>query len=420
MRPTTRTFRLSVLQGLALSVLSGVLVKEIWFVYQNSPQVEFTRAPGAVSPPSEDRQPVPTPLAGNPSEPSPPSSGSGRSRREERWSILLPPETEMVANYERWMAGILNDQPSSISEDQLAISPVVSSSLKGGVVPESLPGMGIKAIAQKTKLETGQRVEWAQSPVENPAVVLSPDATPENSQPFQPTQLPLSPPPQPPAASSPSTTLTIPSAYGQQWGKVGIGLGIQSRTRYTNQADGGLGIGIGLGNPQTGVGVDVGINILDLVGNTAQEGSVSLKIHRQLPQNWAIAVGVQNAIQWGNTDGGSSVYGVVSKRFDLRENISEPFSRVYASVGVGGGQFRSEDDILQKRNSIGVFGSVAVRVIPPVNAIAEWNGQDLNLGVSVTPFPNLPLVITPALTDITGNAGDGSRLTVGVGYVISF
>ncbi|WNN91672.1 hypothetical protein [Gloeocapsopsis dulcis] len=35
-------------------------------------------------------------------------------------------------------------------------------------------------------------------------------------------------------------------------------------------------------------------------------------------------------------------------------------------------------------------------------------------------FSTTPLVITPAIADVTGNAGDGTRFILGVGYAISF
>jgi hypothetical protein len=61
-----------------------------------------------------------------------------------------------------------------------------------------------------------------------------------------------------------------------------------------------------------------------------------------------------------------------------------------------------------------------LRVAEPVNLIAEWTGQDLNLGVSIVPFREIPLVITPALADVTNNAGDGARFVLGIGYGFSF
>jgi hypothetical protein len=181
-----------------------------------------------------------------------------------------------------------------------------------------------------------------------------------------------------------------------------------------------LGLGIGLGNAQESVGLDIGLTFVDLIGNTAQDGTVSLKLHRRLPEDFSVAVGVKNLIRFGDTDSGTGYYGVVTKRFGLQEDLQKPFSQVFVSAGVGSGQFRSELDISQERNSVGIFGSVAVRMAEPISAIAEWSGQDLTLGLSIVPLRDIPLVITPAVTDITGNAGDGSRFILGIGYAISF
>lgn len=218
--------------------------------------------------------------------------------------------------------------------------------------------------------------------------------------------------------TTPGITVITPSAYGKTFGNVSIGLGLQFPARFTNRADGGIGIGVGLGDPQQAVGVDVGLSLVDL--DNLGDGTFSLKLHRRLPDDFAVAVGVNNAVRYGLTDGGSSVYGVATKMVRLQDSVEEPFSRLYLSAGVGGGQFRSESDVNNGIESVGVFGSAALRVVEPVNAIAEWTGQDLTLGLSFTPFQDLPLVITPALADVTGNAGDGARFILGIGYGTSF
>ena len=55
----------------------------------------------------------------------------------------------------------------------------------------------------------------------------------------------------------------------------------------------------------------------------------------------------------------------------------------------------------------------------PVSFITEWTGQDLALGLSIAPFKNIPLTITPALRDVAG-AGDGARFVVGTGMAFKF
>ena len=251
---------------------------------------------------------------------------------------------------------------------------------------------------------------------------LQTEPTRPEEQPFEPKNVPLEPlqATNRKAPSAPGISILTPSAYGQSWGSASIGVGLQSRTRFSQKADGVLGLGIGLGNAQESVGLDIGLTFVDLIGNTAQDGTVSLKLHRRLPEDFSVAVGVKNLIRFGDTDSGTGYYGVVTKRFGLQEDLQKPFSQVFVSAGVGSGQFRSELDISQERNSVGIFGSVAVRMAEPISAIAEWSGQDLTLGLSIVPLRDIPLVITPAVTDITGNAGDGSRFILGIGYAISF
>ncbi len=90
------------------------------------------------------------------------------------------------------------------------------------------------------------------------------------------------------------------------------------------------------------------------------------------------------------------------------------------SVGLGGGRFRSEHDVQKGIDSVNVFGSVGLRLAEPLSLIADWTGQDLTIGTSIAPFRNIPIVITPAVADVTGNAGDGARFILGVGFGYSF
>lgn len=237
---------------------------------------------------------------------------------------------------------------------------------------------------------------------------------------FEPKRIPLRIPlPKQPYRSSPSITIINPSAYGASWGSFGIGLGFQERARFTDEADGVIGLGFGLGNPRKNVGAQIGISLVD-VSSPFRDGAINVKLHRRLPKDFSIALGVQGVTTWGNTDGGSSVYGVTTKRFKLKKDRTKPLSEMYATLGLGGGQFRSESDIDDGNETVGVFGSVAVKIIEPIGFVTEWTGQDLTIGVPIVLFRKLPLVIVPAITDITGTAGDGTRFVVGLGYGFSF
>lgn len=219
------------------------------------------------------------------------------------------------------------------------------------------------------------------------------------------------------------SSISTPTAFGAQGGDLFVVGQYQPRTRFSDEEDAAFGLGFGLGDANRLVALETTLSIYATGAGTRDffdAGGVSFKLHRNLPYDFAVAVGVENAINWGETNGGSSIYGVASKVFRLRKNSADPLSRVTASIGVGGGRFRSESDINAEEGGSNVFGSVGVQVIQPVTLIGEWTGQNLNLGASITPIPGVPLVITPAAADVTNNAGDGTRFILGVGYRVSF
>ncbi|MDZ8052647.1 MAG: S-layer homology domain-containing protein [Aulosira sp. ZfuVER01] len=221
--------------------------------------------------------------------------------------------------------------------------------------------------------------------------------------------------------SIPGSSVTSPTAFGAEFGDVFAGASYQSRTRYfAHRDDGGLVFGFGLGERQK-VALEVAVSSFSTFRQGFfNNGGVSFKLHHSFSNGMAIAAGVENAIMFGSPDAGSSVYGVVSKIFPLKNDPTQPFSSVTVSLGVGGGRFRSEQDVINRIDSVNVFGSVGVRVLEPISLIADWTGQDLTVGASIAPFRNFPMVITPAVADITGNAGDGARFILGVGFGYSF
>lgn len=81
--------------------------------------------------------------------------------------------------------------------------------------------------------------------------------------------------------------------------------------------------------------------------------------------------------------------------------------------------FRSEGAIDSDDNGASVFGNVAVRVIQPLSAIAEWTGSDLGLGLSIAPLRNVAWTITPAVRDVLGT-GEGARFVLGTGVSFQF
>jgi hypothetical protein len=315
----------------------------------------------------------------------------------------------------------LSSQPASLhalalQEEQLqdaALHPVDLSVPDLAFSTSDLPTQGLQLTVASPQTVAQAAVEAVPEAVgQSPSLRTEP--TTPNELPFQPKKELL----QSTRRYSPSITYLTPSAYGKSLGQFSVGGSFQGRVRYSTESDAFMGGGFGLGDPRKVVGLDVSIGIADVT--TFERGTIGFKIHRRLPRQFAIAVGVDNAITWGIVDGDISPYGVVTKAFQLREDPQMPFSQLYVSGGAGTGRYRSEGDIINHRDTVGVFGSIAVRVIERVNFITEWSGQDLTLGVSILPFPKIPLVFNPAVTDVTGTAGDGPRFTFGVGFGFSF
>ena len=243
--------------------------------------------------------------------------------------------------------------------------------------------------------------------------------------------------------------LTTPSAFGASTGFF-VGAGYQNQTRpnvYGNPpnalgapAQGAKGpetyaysAGIGLGDARNFFGLETVATTYTRQGaGSFDNGGISFKIHKQLGDNFAIAGGYENAITFGNNsgvagnttdggvNGGRTGYGVASVILNPDPNLGF-FSNTTLSVGAGAGRFRTVGDIRSGRDTINVFGSVGTRLLPFVTLIADWNGQDLGVGLPISiPLGGASLQITPALVDLVNNETGGSRFVVSGGLGFSF
>jgi hypothetical protein len=224
-----------------------------------------------------------------------------------------------------------------------------------------------------------------------------------------------------PSWISPGSSSGTPTAYGAEFGDVFFGASYQRRTRYDHMDDGDAYIGFGLGNPRSFLGIELNLTSFTTVRHGFfTQSAFSFKIHRALPGNLRVAYGWEDAIHSTGTDGGSSMYGVLTESVPTRDDPDAFLSRITLSAGVGNGRFQNERAFYENRRGVNGFGSVGVRIFKPIAFLADWTGQDLTLGASVVPFRRIPLVITPAYADVTGSAGDGARFIVGVGFDFSF
>jgi hypothetical protein len=231
--------------------------------------------------------------------------------------------------------------------------------------------------------------------------------------------------------SSPAFSIFNPVGFGADRNLVFFAIDYQSRTRFGNVSDGEAGLGIGLGDSVNSVGVELSYS-LNSFGSSAGFGSgaFNAKVHRRITDDTAVAVGWNQFAKVQFSGGANSpsdypnnsYYAVGTKILRTREDINDPFSRLALTAGVGSGVFLPFDSSPNSlnRSGLNVFGSVGVRIARPVSAVVEWTGQDLAAGVSIAPFDNFPLVITPAIRDITGIPGQGARFILGASVAFNF
>jgi hypothetical protein len=236
--------------------------------------------------------------------------------------------------------------------------------------------------------------------------------------------------------TSPAFAIFNPVGYGADNNLVFFSLDYQSRTRFGDVSDGGAGLGVGFGDATNGIGVEVSYS-LNSFGSSAAFGSgaFNAKIHKRFSEDTSVAVGWNQfaKVNLGAGNNGSSAasdypnnsyYISGTKILRTVDDINSPFSRVALTAGVGGGVFAPFDSTTINPSGVGVFGSVGVRIARPISAVVEWTGQDLAAGVSIAPFENFPLVITPAIRDIgfTAPAGQkgGTRFVISAGLAFNF
>ncbi|MBW4539138.1 MAG: hypothetical protein KME43_08310 [Myxacorys chilensis ATA2-1-KO14] len=219
----------------------------------------------------------------------------------------------------------------------------------------------------------------------------------------------------------PGSTVGTPTAFGANYGDAFVGLSVANRRPRVNRADGAISAGFGLGDSQRTVGLEVSANIGSL-RRFARNGDIGFKLHRALPGKSAIALGWDSGITWGeeNSTTVSTLYGVASKVFDLRPNDPTNTLALTTSLGVGGGRFRSFNNIRNGRGGSGVFGSVGLRVVPQASVIASWTGQDLNLGVSYVPIKTQPLFLTAVVGNVLSRNDNATLFSFGVGYGFNY
>ena len=216
--------------------------------------------------------------------------------------------------------------------------------------------------------------------------------------------------------AQPGVAASSPIGFGPSKGDFFAGVGYQNKTTIGTESDGTVSAGIGFFNPSEIVGLEVVVTSLSTVRSGFGSRMVgALKVHKALPGNIGVGVGLEGIKINGENDTDPSYYIAATHVRNLRGD-APTFNQVTLNLGLGNGRFQSAADFLAGGSGVGVFGSGALRLNAFSSAIVDYTGAQTNIAFSFTPSKTLPFVITPSFNDVFGSAGPKGRFALGAGF----
>lgn len=211
----------------------------------------------------------------------------------------------------------------------------------------------------------------------------------------------------------PGSYNSSPTAYGTVGGDLWIGGEYESLARNNEtRPDGSASFGFGLFNPSNIASIELSLTSLTTLNGFGDQLVGNFKIHKLLGGDLGIAVGM-DGIKVSDNDASealpdASFYATVAK--GLKFAGRNMFNEATIGAGVGNGKFQQYEDYIAEEDGVGFFVYSTLRVNGWSSLMLDYTGQDLNLGVRLQPPGELPLVITPVLYDVAGQAADKVRL----------
>jgi hypothetical protein len=214
--------------------------------------------------------------------------------------------------------------------------------------------------------------------------------------------------------AQPGVAASSPVGFGPSRGDIFAGFGYQVKAPGTGAQDGALSVGGGFLNPNETVGIEAVLTSLSTIrGGFGSRLVGALKVHKVV-NGWGLGLGYEGIYLNGNEfDTKPSVYFAGTRVLQVRE--APTFNSATINLGIGNGRFQSASDFAAGETGIGFFLSSSIQINAWSSAIIDYTGAQTNLALSFVPFKTLPIVITPSMNDITGEAGDKARLALGAG-----
>lgn len=218
--------------------------------------------------------------------------------------------------------------------------------------------------------------------------------------------------------AQPGVAASSPIGFGPSQGDIFAGLGYQAKTGTVGAQDGVISVGGGFFNPNEAVGLEVVLTSLSTVRSGFGSRLVGgAKLHKTLQAGFGpvgIGAGIEGLYLNGNEfDTDPSLFVAATT---VQQIADRPmFNSATFNVGFGNGRFQAAKDFAAGETGIGFFVSSSLRVNEWSSAILDYTGAQLNMAFSFTPLKNMPLVVTPSINDVTGEAGTKGRLGLAAG-----
>ena len=216
----------------------------------------------------------------------------------------------------------------------------------------------------------------------------------------------------------PGFTINAPAGLVPGSGVVFAGI---SGTSNSDDTDGGLGFGFGYGNPYESVGGAASLTIGSIDprdGGSFNRGGLNLSLgHVFSEYGLGAAVGVTNIDLWHADHDQKldpSFYGAVTK---LLPNDIAPLT---LTVGLGNNIYADVDEDGDKKDKVYPFVSLAAYVLPQMSLIADFTSGITSAGVSVVPFPSIPVSMTMGAYDISNETIQGTSFIAGLSAAYVF
>jgi hypothetical protein len=211
-----------------------------------------------------------------------------------------------------------------------------------------------------------------------------------------------------------AASLLSPVGFGSRWGAIGIG------AYYADQHDdvGNVALSLGLGNPDSLAGAEISIVSSAVRQNEGSDnglgdlGLFNLKLHRNLGDYTAVAIGATATGKWGDEDhkfnNPAGYYAAATRAIFIGQNV------LMISGGLG-------ENVSNKEQASGLeaFASASYYLAPWLSLIVENNGRFTDAAISIAPLPRyVPMTITTGVVNVLERFNQGRRtvITVGMGF----